>query len=383
MKLKGITKLVLAGTALAATAATLTTSTYAWYVTNAKVDATGVSGKVAATSTGSLFISENLVANSKDTPKDYSNELTLVRAGKSGDEYVQADIDDGKYTFDDLNPQSKLAEATDHKFYYVSKDTTKGSKTYFKAASAANTFEAFENPTDADFKAGNVYEMSETQVWVDNERKLVTPTFVTFKFWLKADQGGTANVKLSLDNTSTTVNAQVIQNAAGKPTAVTGIGSELTADAVHALRMDVVQQNGIKDAEGTTTADVVNYQLGAISKDKTGNTAYATATSTAATQATSVVFTDLTGGDANKYYKAILKKAGYNTDATNGASDDDTTGLSTWTSVSLTAGKDTLLTFRIWLEGSDKDCWDSCRGQTFTLDFNFELQSQANQQQNP
>jgi len=372
MKLKGISKLVLAGTALAATAATLTTATYAWYVTNAKVDATGVAGQVASTSTGSLFISENLVVDSKDTPKDYSNELTLVRASKSGDTWVQSDIDAGKYTFDDLNPQSKLAKTADNEFYYVSKDTTKGtSKTYYKAGTEANTFVAFADPTDADFKAGNVYEKSETQVWVDNERKMVTPTFVTFKFWLKADQGGTANVKLTLDNTSESVRSQVIQNANGKPTAVTGIGSDLTADAIYALRMDVTQQNGV-DAEAGAAA---NYQLDKISKNWAGTGAYASATSTAKVEH-SVDFTDLTGGDANKYYRAILKKPGYNTEATNGTSDDSTTGLDTWTSVTLDAGKDTLLTFRIWLEGSDKDCWDSCRGQQFALNFNFELQAQ-------
>ncbi len=379
MKLKGISKLVLAGTALAATAATLTTATYAWYVTNSKVDATGVAGQVASSSSGSLFISKNKVDttdNNKDKPDDYTNFIELAAAQQA------SDVNTGAYTVSALNPQSKCIAASDGKYYYVSSDTSKqNAKTYYVVGANTDPFDTIADPTEAQFKAGEIYEMSTTQVWVDQDGKLVaTPSLITFKFWLKADQGGTAAVKLMLDNTSASVNSQVVQNTAGTPTAITAIGQNITADAMFALRMDVTQQNGVGEAAASTT----NYQLDKISKDKTGNAAYSSDTSTAHTQATPVVFTDLTGGDANKYYRAILKRAGYGTDADDaGKSTDVNTGLASWPSVTLQPGVDTLLTFNVWLEGSDAECWDSCRGQTFTLDFNFELQSQQQQQQNP
>ena len=85
MKLKGISKLVLAGTALAATAATLTTATYAWYVTNSTVDATNINGKVSGDSVdGSLFISKNTEVPASETvaahdaPEKYDTPVSFA-----------------------------------------------------------------------------------------------------------------------------------------------------------------------------------------------------------------------------------------------------------------------------------------------------------------
>ena len=59
MKLKGLSKIAIAGAALAATAATLGTSTYAWYVSNVEATATGVVAQMQDSTGGSIYISKN------------------------------------------------------------------------------------------------------------------------------------------------------------------------------------------------------------------------------------------------------------------------------------------------------------------------------------
>ena len=54
-------KLVLSGLALAATAATLSTSTYAWYVSNTSADVDGgTAATMAGTSSGNLLVAQNV-----------------------------------------------------------------------------------------------------------------------------------------------------------------------------------------------------------------------------------------------------------------------------------------------------------------------------------
>lgn len=69
MKLKG--KLIMSAAALAACAATLTSTTYAWYTSNTEVKATGVTGTTAASGSELLLISDNGADGS------WSNAITL------------------------------------------------------------------------------------------------------------------------------------------------------------------------------------------------------------------------------------------------------------------------------------------------------------------
>ena len=62
-KRKFVTKLILSGAALAVSAATLVSTTYAWYVQNSQVTATGISGAVKDNSASSIYISKNYVVN--------------------------------------------------------------------------------------------------------------------------------------------------------------------------------------------------------------------------------------------------------------------------------------------------------------------------------
>lgn len=427
MKLKGITKLVLAGTALAATAATLTTSTYAWYVTNASVEAKGVSGSVASTSTGSLYIAKNTVVSTADVPGVYKTDITLDLANKtSGDNptWVVSDIAEGKYTSDDLEPQSKALAITTSgvtKYYYKTKDTSQqGTKTYYTIGGTSTTKEATPATIAANTDWSTLYEEAESLTWVDDKGHLTTGKLITFKYWLKSNAGGQVDVELTVDNTTAAATPQIALASDGLPTGVLQ-GDSFVSDAVHALRMEVKQTaynttttyvacgaddvavagtkyysddqgtepasqpatgasvdgmyvaqknyNSIAAGENTGTVAPAIYQVDEIALDKTGGN-YDTKKTTAYTRTDSPI-SFVTGGDANNYYTSIIGASPYN--VTSGTSNDASTGAAAWTSINLAANKDTLLEFNIWLEGSDADCWDSARGQSFTFDFQFKL----------
>jgi len=95
MKLKGLSKIAIAGAALAATAATLGTSTYAWYVSNQEATATGVVAQMQDSTGGSVYISkdgEKFSSAVQFTSTDFAdgNEPGNVNA-----EFLPVTTDDG------------------------------------------------------------------------------------------------------------------------------------------------------------------------------------------------------------------------------------------------------------------------------------------------
>jgi len=74
---KNLTKLALSGAALAAVAATLGTSTYAWYTTNPTVSANNIVAGTSDTGSSSIFISKDKASVAK---KSWSSRVTLTSA---------------------------------------------------------------------------------------------------------------------------------------------------------------------------------------------------------------------------------------------------------------------------------------------------------------
>lgn len=575
MKLKGISKLVLAGTALAATAATLTTATYAWYVSNATVSATGVTGRVNSDQSGSLYIALNNETAGANTPLQYKTQINLEKSEATTEEAIATDKAAGKFFVDALQPQSRYdgdtiytytkitdteakAPAQNAPTYYELKykmatGTVNAVKKYYTRSgnSEPYTYTQVKNLTHgATFNEGKIgtsttvyYEedwktkeiaadasttgyytrdeaayIDEATGWIDAKGEKTTGKFITFKYWLKSSSAGKVAFKLTVDNTTASASTKSQQAFAGGvgvlPTGVTQ-GGAFIADAVHALRMEVVQTEyetltakkeeaftatgndetyvagttyykklttpvynktaddfiqasakktyykynstsdqyeavtiGTEDGqvpEGTkvdhsnnnannvyfekveyavataaeineangreadaelveadstanpavagsvvkgfwkkvaaTDADIDtrygikaagtanDYQIDKIALGLTGAN-YVTAGSTAV-QTNNISFSE--GGDANKYYYAVLGDSPANTTFGTGASTDANSGASKWANMSLTANTDTLFEFRIWLEGSDADCWDSCKGQDFTFDFDIDF----------
>lgn len=87
-----ITKLALSGVALAATAATLATSTYAWYTTNTSVEANQISGATADAGEASIFISNTGTDGSWRQKLTGEDEITF-----SSTKLMPVTLSDGKW----------------------------------------------------------------------------------------------------------------------------------------------------------------------------------------------------------------------------------------------------------------------------------------------
>lgn len=184
--------------------------------------------------------------------------------------------------------------------------------------------------------------------WVDKDgNKVTTGTAMTFSFWIMSTKDQTVNVSYLATNT-TAADALKTQRAYTSTGAPVSQGADFTIDAVNALRMQVV----------TTEATPVTKTL-AFDATHQGEATAADA------------FTANTTGDANTYYYQLLGTTPYGCNETTGASVAAPTD--TWETLSLVADTAVKLTFTVWLEGTDADCFDSCISQTFDFQFNFEV----------
>jgi len=414
MKLKGISKLVLAGTALAATAATLTTATYAWYVTNSTVSATGVSGQVDSSSQGSLYIAKNLVETNVNKPDNFGPSITLELADKdSNGAWKDEDLAVGKFTADKMNPQSYYKAGV-----YV-QDTEVTSSTFAsKKASlytlSGSTYTAVA--ADATFDSGTkYYKLGAENKWLDAYGNETTPSFIEFKYWLTSDKGGDVDFTLMVDNITETAIPQKALTSTGLPTTdgstKVAKGASFTVDAVYALRMDITKayqddtyeevtvssgspkdlglytesagsytltndttvQSGTKYYKKYTAGvaqDLATIKVAEIAKNMDGTNYDTSKTTAVMTHNVDFVKAD---GDANGYFASAMNSlVPYNYDSNTTSKEKVETGLTSLSQMHIEPEKNMLLTFRIWLEGSDSDCFDSCKGQNFDFAFKFQ-----------
>lgn len=92
-------KLIMSGVALAACAATLTSTTYAWYVSNANATVSNITGNTAAASaTGNLFVAHSTAQGAVDG--EYSPAIDFADGGhKTTTQLTPANLDTtGKWT---------------------------------------------------------------------------------------------------------------------------------------------------------------------------------------------------------------------------------------------------------------------------------------------
>lgn len=295
-------KLLLSGVALAACAATLSTTTYAWYVTNSEANASAIQGSTAsAAASGNILVAKNKDATGAE-PGSFMQNISFA-----------GDTTNIKVPTNGLNPVSKDTEALKP-----------------------------ESVTDLGWHG------------VDLSPVAAADAYMSFDIWVLSTEETTVNVELTTKNT-TLVDAtgaaltgdalttkvadlqQTCYNASGAPVAQ---GDPFVVDAVEALRMEVTQ--------GATSTV---YSVKTLSNTYTSPTGFTAATATT---------------DAQAYYKALLGK-----DPDGGISVDDPTA--TLTSITVEKNTATKLSFKVWLEGTDKMCFDSCAGQTFTFDFKFSI----------
>lgn len=322
MKLRGLTKLALSGVALAAVAATLGTSTYAWYVSNTTATVSGAQGSTAgAETTGSLYAaSESMHADNR-----WSNKITLA----AGTDYTAATA---------LVPVTKVTSAATSAF----------------SATQASTWSA---PTGefAD-KAGA--DVSKAQ-----------GAYLEFSFYLitRGDATKAVGVTPSLTITNTTSVFSTTQKAytgAHLPGTSLATNDTFKVDAVHALRIQIDQTAAATTSDATTTT-----ALSSVHSADSDFEAYSSPAN----------FTAPGTGDANLYYASLVN--GVNLYGCSSATENNVTSLcgstdlaqNKWTKFYLIPETETKITFKVWLEGTDKDCFDSCVGQDFKFDFSFSL----------
>ena len=336
MKKSRIAKLALMGASITALAATLTTSTYAWYVTNNKADIAAVTGSTAsASAAGSISLSATGVVGS------FKKSLTLSSFSTASLSPVITT--DGK-TFKELNTAtgSATTDVTVAKTGYGASDS---GKVY-----CYRFFVLAEGATEDD----DTTDKNESQT-------IITP-------------------KVTLVNTTATTAFKTQINYSGtalSPNTI-GAGDSFYANALNAMSMSSAKYQGTALVSTLTDDDKVTA-------------AYSSATTLNSVDQLSET---MTAGDANRYATSIATGTGKGFPenakiATAGArayydaiSEVDLqadakaqfsgTKLST---ITLDNMKPMLLEFYLWLDGADDACYNACETQAFSVEFEFQVKA--------
>lgn len=289
MKLKG--KLIMSAAALAACAATLTSTTYAWYTANTTVDAKGITGTTAETGSSSIQI-----AKEKEENKKWSSLVNLESKDITNYDKLTPLQYNNDFTFTDLKGANSTDGYLSFTLYFRTAKTSKDVPLYLKTFTATNTA---ENLTDFD---NMVYDSKVASNW---------------------EKGMDSNApKYSVD-------------------AVRCLGLVMDSDSAEDLKNKSYQvTEGTLKTETTTTTDA----------------------------------------DALKYYNAFMATGSSLSKADNTKLVDVTEANST-SGTALQVGnldKDgavTTITFKVYLDGWDKYCFDACKGQTFNFTVSFTSDS--------
>jgi len=446
MKLKGLTKLALSGVALAAVAATLGTSTYAWYVTNAKATVDGVQGASKAIGAGSIYVAQNLATPTAETQEaydaahghtDFKPELTLETYNLIAPEAENVT---------GLNPVTPRtgawAEATGVTSENVTNYYIKDAEGKYKKATAYKTGEKYYTQPAA---ITNTTAITNAIKWYDVDGKEAsTNHYIQFDIWLYSSDTATVKLNYTFENTTlatayvpqvayasngspvamgssfvkniqdalrmgytrteyentgatTVTTTAVAKDGEGKYTgydgnvayftvAATGDASKVTGKTYYTLKSanTYEQFDGTTFASGTTYYEFTRQYFDDENQFKDYDGSLVTRETEKATQWTAKApeskildvksgatkstapnadFDFATGGNANTYYNSVLGK-----DPVFATEFAGVTGVQQFT---LTAKCETKLSFYVWLEGTDVDCFDSVAGQSFEFEFAF------------
>lgn len=248
MKKSRIAKLALMGSSMAALAATLGTSTYAWYVANDTATVSGMTGATAGTeASGNLLVAQLQAA---------SGTGVLSVAGNWGNQLGEVSLKQ----IPNLNP--------------VTKDTQE-----ITPSGANVTATGWHDVYNAPVAQADAYGYYAFGIWSTDKVNV--------------------NVKLGVANTTTTMKTQTLYSSSGAPTD-TAINATFTKDALEALRMEVIQVALTDDLTISTVLSTTPLDLWC-----PGDTFYNLDHSAAYTRKSGAK----AGGNANQYYQAIMGQA--------------------------------------------------------------------------
>jgi len=341
MKKSRIAKFALLGASAAALAATLSTSTYAWYVSNRQADVTGGYGATGtADSDGSIQVSWN------QSTKKYSKSIAFTDANVKSN-YTSAALQpvhydtDGFYTLA-VNPANK--------------QTIKGVAAEdndiltFEIAIKSNQLATQKTLVTPSIKitgygAGSV--ASGTAVTPADQQVLVG----SYKQATAFDSGATYYTRTGDAQSGYTYAA-----ANPAPTAAT-FGSNTYY---------VAQTNGLpgKELNDLFTVDALKamYVQQTVAFT-TPDVSYVAADAVGVKQ-TSCTDTEPTGANAHTYYNAVTGNT-----VVWGNQPAASTGLNTFY---ITGTEEVVVKYVIFLDGGDVDCFNSCVGQNFSFELSFQ-----------
>ena len=294
MKLKG--KLIMSAAALAACAATLTSTTYAWYTTNTTVDASNVSGTTADSGDASILISQDPADASGK--KIWASSVSVTKANqKNATALIPLE-----YTGTQFNALGSTSANTDGYLEF---------KLYFKTAKV-NNGEGTTKLYLKTFKATNADNLKES----DN---LIYTGVEAGKDYSKG-----------LD--------------AGLPT--------YTIDAARCLGLVM---------NSATVANLNSYAF-----DVTEGTLKDDSVKTSNQINAITYYNTVMGLSGDK----VLKDDQHNLKTLGAADSEDGTDALKIAELP-NAGTETSVTFKVYLNGWDKYCFDACKGQTFNFEIAF------------
>jgi len=308
MKKSRIAKLALMGASITALAATLTTSTYAWYVSNKTANVNAVTGQTSAGT------SDNTIALSVSGAKnDYHKTISL------------ADFST------DLAPVLR------------------------KNA----TLDASGNVTAA------YYGLNETGSTVVLKDTAESTGWYTYVFFMLASVDCTVAPVLTVTNTTTNFSTLTqINYSPSTDNKITGagIGETFTCDAVAACRISLAVETGTAYGAAADAA----YVKGTGTPVEYTSALTAAATGYTAPTATGYGSTHATGGAHNYYNFMTGKTLADATKVVYGA-----TGATALGQLSLTAGIPVRLYYSVWLDGAMDNCFNACQGQSLSIAFDY------------
>lgn len=396
MKFKGLTKIALAGAAVAVTAGTLATSTYAWYVTNSKASVDGITGATASVAGGNILVAQSLDGANGDIPGNFSTKFSIAQ----GNILQPLKVTNASGTYSAVNGFIPVTPGT----FVAGSNGAPGTLT------ADATLTSWVDEEGAAITVGTPAFASSSE-GTEGDRR-----YMEFKIWLMStDDVASTTMTLKVTNTTTTATAPDKQTA--YTTVGMGgaheVGDKFLLNAAEALRIAYIEDDyTFTEVETPDVADIATYYEKA-SSNGVANGNYVLTTDTAldsnkkyytkAANATStdykifgvnevtttesntsaeVTFDASTGMDANEYYYGVMGKFAVGTTGTTSYTYSvaaPTLNLPTknqtgagYATLALRANEAKKLTFRVWLEGTDAQCFDCCSGQNFSFEIAFE-----------
>ena len=329
MKKSRIAKLALMGASITALAATLTTSTYAWYVSNQTASVSTTTGSTSnATADGSILVSNT---------------------GNYGEFYKSISLANASVGLDPVHTSDGL------QFTLLEKTIT--------------------SPTEF-----------VTPVLITNtEDKTTKASVYHYQFYVMSVGGGTYNPSILVKNKTTAYNPQqcyasdkivytTSSSYSSSATTKLSQGQAFYVNALNAMALSYTETPSTKvyGSDGYKTAGASGFAPGTTT-DVKGNALSVDNTTTAnevssfiKTQNDAAISGNIALGGAINYYNAMS-----NTPLTAAQTAATTFAGGAIGSITLSANTPVRLDYYLYLDGASESCFNACQGQNISIEFTY------------